>query len=175
MKFVIINHSRLPELEVFHGHATLLSCNPTMPFPIAFLFIEARTRGYWPDQPDRHLHVQRAKTPYALSLPPPSIIDETMAANASTVGRGAWSSAGASYDGKGTIHLSDPFANPKELEELMAGYRRLPTWKAAIVEGTSWAGTAEENIALYRREILAELESDCGMSSFSTGFGSRRG
>ena len=42
------------------------------------------------------------------------------------------------------------------IEELLAVTRVLPSWKACQVEGTSWAGTAQENIERYVSEIGVE-------------------
>lgn len=146
-----------------------------MPFPTAFLVMEARTRGFWPFQPDRDMKFQKAQTVAGLEISPSSSggsggterlnhlsggSGSGGAEDSDGGGGGAWSSTGAAFDGNDTIRLSNPFENPKELEKLVAGYRKLPNWKAAIIEGTSWAGTAEENIALYNNEILPELGFD---------------
>jgi len=52
---------------------------------------------------------------------------------------------------KPTITFIDPMANPSELEAIMRSARQQPNWKAAVIEGESWEGTAEENIVKYRQ------------------------
>jgi hypothetical protein len=48
-----------------------------------------------------------------------------------------------------TITFRDPITNPSELEAIMRSARQQPSWKAAVIEGESWEGTAEENTAKY--------------------------
>jgi len=45
---------------------------------------------------------------------------------------------------------TNPFANPAELRDLKRSFAQQPNWKAALVEGESWEGSAEENIAKWR-------------------------
>lgn len=143
-------------MKPFHGFATRLSPDdPHMPFPVAFLWMEARTRGFWPRKADRDLNLERAETFYTMSMP-----DKGTNENG-TISGASWSSAGITYDGNGILRLSNPFAaSANEWNALKAEYKKLPTWKAAIIEGSSWDGTAEENIALYRRDVLQESELD---------------
>ena len=51
----------------------------------------------------------------------------------------------------GAIIFRDPMANPSDFEELMRSSRQQPNWKATVIEGESWEGSAEENIAKYQR------------------------
>lgn len=39
--------------------------------------------------------------------------------------------------------------NEDVINEILAATRALPSWKACQLEGTSWTGTAEENIEKY--------------------------
>ena len=50
-----------------------------------------------------------------------------------------------------TIMFVNPMTNPSELEAVMRSARQQPNWKAAVIEGESWEGTAEENVAKYRQ------------------------
>jgi len=49
-----------------------------------------------------------------------------------------------------TFTPTDPFANPADLEALVASFPKQPSWKAAVREGETWDGTAEENIAKWQ-------------------------
>ena len=57
------------------------------------------------------------------------------------------------YDKKKTttITFRNPMTNPSELEAIMCSAHQQPSWKAAVMEGESWEGTAEENTAKYLR------------------------
>jgi hypothetical protein len=49
-----------------------------------------------------------------------------------------------------TFTPTNPFANPAELQAMKRSFVEQPNWKAAMVEGESWEGSAEENIAKWR-------------------------
>ena len=48
--------------------------------------------------------------------------------------------------------------NADVIADILAATRAMPSWKACQVEGTSWTGTAEENIQKYVSSIGAQ---DC--------------
>jgi hypothetical protein len=48
--------------------------------------------------------------------------------------------------------------NAAVIADILAAMRAMPLWKACQVEGTGWAGTAEENIQKYVSSIGAQ---DC--------------
>src|ERR1700733_8013654 len=48
--------------------------------------------------------------------------------------------------------------NADVISEILAATRAMPSWKACEVEGTSWAGAAEENIQKYDTSIGTEEE-----------------
>ncbi|KAF5386029.1 hypothetical protein D9615_002642 [Tricholomella constricta] len=50
-----------------------------------------------------------------------------------------------------SITFMDPMANPAELEAIMCSARQQPNWRAAMIEGETWEGTAIENIEKYNR------------------------
>ncbi|KAF5385962.1 hypothetical protein D9615_002648 [Tricholomella constricta] len=50
-----------------------------------------------------------------------------------------------------TITLVDPIANPAELEAIICSARQQPNWRAAMIEGETWEGNANENIEKYNR------------------------
>jgi hypothetical protein len=69
---------------------------------------------------------------------------------------------GSSASGKVFIP-TNPFANPTELQALKESFAEQPNWKAAVMEGTTWEGSADENAAKWRK--LNRIDDYC-----STGF-----
>jgi hypothetical protein len=115
-----------------------------------------RVRGFWPLCPDR-----------AITLPIPfaAWIDSPVQGGGVGVGAGAGAGAGAgdghhlrsrgpvpgsSTSGKVFIP-TNPFANPVALQALKDSFVKQPNWKAAVMEGTTWQGNADENAAKWRR------------------------
>jgi hypothetical protein len=50
-----------------------------------------------------------------------------------------------------TLLLTNPFENVAELETLKCDFAQQPNWKASLVEGESWEGTTDENIAKWHK------------------------
>jgi len=46
---------------------------------------------------------------------------------------------------------TNPFTNPVSLQALKKSFAKQPNWKAAIKEGTTWEGNADENAAKWRK------------------------
>jgi hypothetical protein len=178
-RFVLINQSQTKYLERFHGRAVSLNPNdPRTPFHGAFLIHEMRVRGRWPllrdrqiplpilwqswipdpnvkisqthdghgeDQEDDRMGeendstsdnssvVSSTPTPPSSSDHPPSHCDPNASGNFMT--------------------FTNPFSNPVELDSLKRSFAVQPNWKAAVVEGESWEGNAEQNTAKYRRLV----------------------
>lgn len=57
-----------------------------------------------------------------------------------------------------TIVFKNLMTNPSELEGIMRSAHQQPSRRAAVIEGESWDGTTEENIAKYLR-VLPPSES----------------
>lgn len=51
---------------------------------------------------------------------------------------------------------TNPFANPAELQSLKDSFSRQPNWKASVLEGETWEGTAEENVKKWQR-LMGDL------------------
>jgi hypothetical protein len=51
------------------------------------------------------------------------------------------------------IILSDPFKDPAHLETLKRSFALQPNWKAAMLEGQRFDGTADENIQRYKNLV----------------------
>ena len=45
----------------------------------------------------------------------------------------------------------NPFTNPASLKALKKSFAKQPNWKAAVMEGTTWEGNANENVAKWRK------------------------
>ncbi len=57
---------------------------------------------------------------------------------------------GSSASGKVFIP-SNPFTNPASLKALKQSFVKQPNWKAAVMEGTTWEGNADENAAKWHK------------------------
>ena len=49
------------------------------------------------------------------------------------------------------ITLTNPFADPAALQALKDSFAEQPTWKAAVIEGNTWDGNADESAMKWRR------------------------
>ena len=57
---------------------------------------------------------------------------------------------GSSVPGKMFIP-TNPFTDPAALQALKEFFAEQPNWKAAVREGTTWEGSADENAAKWRK------------------------
>jgi HNH endonuclease len=204
-RFVLINHSKTPGMEQFHGHAVRLRPDdPRAPFHGCFLFHEMRVRGHHPLCEDR---------PRTFPIQWQSWIPDNEWVDDDDVGSDGEGDGDDSHEGDGdgddsneddgdghsntgnnnghlrrtntvrnrqqaavsssspqrlglrydlspktprnadlpkTIILTNPFANPSQLESLKRNFSQQPNWTASLIEGESWEGTAEENIMKWR-------------------------
>ncbi|KAF8335494.1 uncharacterized protein EI90DRAFT_337948 [Cantharellus anzutake] len=156
-RFVFINHSQSEELEVYHGRAiNLPEYDDRLPFHGAFLFHEMRVRGHWPLYEDR-----------AIPLPISWVhwIDEggnrghSRRRRRGPDGRGHRGRARsrshrsrARSRGRGRGRGGDGYnQDPSALEALKKSFAEQPNWRASVMEGTSWEGSANENAAKWRK------------------------
>ena len=49
-----------------------------------------------------------------------------------------------------TFTPTNLFANPGKLRSIKHSFSQQPNWKAVIVEGETWEGTAEDNMEKWR-------------------------
>ena len=107
-----------------------------------------RVRGYWPHRGDR-------------AIPSPIAWVQWLddgdggrgGSNNETGGRLLRSHGpvpGSSASGKVFIP-KNPFTNPLALKGLKESFAKQPNWKAAVIEGTTWEGNADENAAKWRK------------------------
>ena len=171
-RFVLINHSGMPDLENYHGRAINLHAgDERLPFHGAFLFHEMRVRGHWPLCEDRVLPLT---TPWANWINPPGGNNRGRGhgcsrgrggggrgngrgRNDSNVSGPSGDTSGGRYnlrshDLSGKVFIpTNPFANPAALQALKDSFAKQPNWKAAVMEGTTWEGNADENAAKWRK------------------------
>jgi hypothetical protein len=151
-----------------------------MPFHGALLIHEMRVRGFWPFAEDREIllpipwqawiqndfgeqHQGSASGDMHegygfasdMMMPPCSAYNPHTAADNSQHQSSHHNNASAETPGaktvpRKTLIMTNPFANPAALEELKRSFAEQPNWKAAVVEGESWEGTAEANIQKWR-------------------------
>ncbi|KAF8342348.1 uncharacterized protein EI90DRAFT_2904177, partial [Cantharellus anzutake] len=180
-RFVLINHSQLEMLEVYHGRAINLSGNgDRLPFHGAFLFHEMRVRGHWPQRRDRAIPLPVSGVHWinddgdrGVSGSGHGDGDARRGRRGRGRGRGRGGNgynqgpgnneagggrllrsggpvAGSSASGKVFIP-TNPFTNPSALQALKESFAKQPNWKAAVREGTTWEGNADENAAKWRK------------------------
>jgi len=137
---VLINHSQIHDLEVYHGRPIYLDeCDDRLPFHDAFLFHEMRVRGYWPHRADR-----------AIPLPIPGVqwLDDGDGRNHG--GRGRGGRGGSNDENGGGHHLrshgpvpgssasgrmfipKNPFTNPAALKGLKEFLQNNPIGKLRL-------------------------------------------
>ena len=133
-------------MDADHSHA---------PFPATFLVHEQRVRGYWPFS---------RPSPIPPSNPFPKqdwiISDaEDVSAGENGGGEGSYSVAMKKEGSKTMCNLisssdTTSFALDAEtIDKIISASRKSESWKACVQEGTSWEGTAEENIVKYKGNI----------------------
>ncbi|KIL62950.1 hypothetical protein M378DRAFT_80363, partial [Amanita muscaria Koide BX008] len=160
-RFVFINHSRSEDLEVHHGKAINLDASDDrLPFHGAFLFHEMRVRGYWPLREDRAIPLPIRWVDWLTTDDDDDDDDGAGGGgdgdngDGSGRGRGLLRSRGpvpgSSASGKVFIP-SNPFINPASLKALKKSFAKQPNWKAAVMEGTTWEGNADENATKWRK------------------------
>jgi hypothetical protein len=161
-KFVFINYSGKNSLQEFHGKALAIDIRDKhAPFPSLFIIHEMRVRGFHPFQPvtpavqdpapwqDWILSdgvIDNASGYFKRDSPPDDGNDHTFAqpqpAGFPTMDVGGSSSGGRALE-----------LNANVIADILAATRAMPAWKACEMEGTSWTGTAAENIEKYVSSI----------------------
>ncbi|KAI0263011.1 hypothetical protein BC834DRAFT_971563 [Gloeopeniophorella convolvens] len=160
-KFIFINYSGDAEEQQYHGKVIALDNRDRhAPFPALFIIHEMRVRGFHPFRP---------LAPAVDDDPPWQdwILSDGVADASGALIRGCpkGSNFGSvapacaadiqlpqvqpptdsgSADGKTPLVL-----NQDVIADILAATRAMPSWKACMVEGMSWSGTAEENSQKY--------------------------
>ncbi|KIM41311.1 hypothetical protein M413DRAFT_27683 [Hebeloma cylindrosporum] len=159
-KYVYINFNRSPADTNHHGKAIHLNANDHhAPFPAALLIHEQLVRGLCPFNEEPY------DVPYIIPFQDWMIEDNC---NFRFAEGGNCNPFFNAIGNRGPANFAPP-APPNSSVGLAPGMRSLPpldqhnlqdilsatrasaSWKACVVEGTSWNGTAEENAEQYRR------------------------
>jgi len=160
-KYLFINSSGNRDYQSFHGKAVALDTRDRYaPFPSLFIIHEMRAPGFHPFTP------VAAEIPDVILWQDWVLSDGVFDASANTFIRdkprapppsqprnqqSGGSAGGVSLDGN-TLPLNDDV-----IAEILTVTRAMPSWKACQIEGTSWVGTAQENIEKYVSTIGAEI------------------
>ncbi|KAH8823148.1 hypothetical protein DL96DRAFT_1616802 [Flagelloscypha sp. PMI_526] len=162
-KFIFINHSQSPEFEEYHGKAILLDPdNRRVPFYTLFIIHECRVRGMNPFAADRPIEssfpyhnwtVRSSATSNNIEENPSTSDHRTLPLSQPSSAPQNNSSNEPSSSSAQFVTFTHPLASPEMLEEMVRRQRTENTWKACVMEGTSWEGTTQENIDKYSRLI----------------------
>jgi len=191
-RFCFVNHSQIPELEEYHGHAINLNADDSrLSFHGSFLIQEMRVRGRWPFRDDRPISLPiewqrwipapadpaaaadddkneqhgspdpakevatRDILPSAVvQMPPPDSGFSHQPLNEDT----SFSANPATPQQSRTVTPTNLFANPEKLSAMKRSFSQQPNWKAAVVEGETWEGTAEDNVEKWQGLVGENLE-----------------
>jgi hypothetical protein len=164
---VFINYSDQPDFRQFHGKAIALDINDRhVPFPSLFIIHEMRVRGFHPFQPlipdiPRVIQWQDwILSSGVLDIFSDSFIRKDPSDNDADndddnepipQDQPMMPIVGGTSSGGRTLAL-----NADVITEILAATYALPSWRACEMEGTSWVGTAEENIQKYVSSIGVE-------------------
>lgn len=162
-KFIFVNHSQTPEDEQLHGKAVFLNPdNHRVPFHTLFIVHECCVCGRWPFLSDgliddAFLFQDRIGIPVDGNLA--SKNTHTRPANIPTVTHtrtegtsslpSSLSQSQTAPSSSQFVTFTHPFSSPQILEEEVELLRDEPTWKACVMEGTTWNGSAQENTDKY--------------------------
>ncbi|PPQ67945.1 hypothetical protein CVT26_005825 [Gymnopilus dilepis] len=164
-KFVFVNYSNHSALAAFHGKAVALDIKDRYaPFPSLFIIHEMRVRGFNPFQPtdpdidgaswQDWVYSDRVLDNSSGSLKrdnPPNderTNDNSLSTQSQLQFKPTMTSAGRTSSGGRRMVL-----NEDVIADILTATRASPSWKACQVEGTSWTGTAEDNIQKYFRVV----------------------
>ncbi|KAI0252307.1 hypothetical protein BJV78DRAFT_1124842 [Lactifluus subvellereus] len=165
-RFVFVNYSGDSHLQQFHGKAIALDIDDHhAPFPSLFIIHEMRVRGYHPFEPT--VPIMPDEVPWQDWISSDGVIDSASGSFKRDKRRGnpnnntssqqqpqsqpTTMSAGGASSGGRKVEL-----NADVIADILAATHAMPSWKACQMEGTSWAGTAEENIQTYVSSIGVE-------------------
>ena len=99
-----------------------------------------RVRGFCPLREDRAINLPIERVAW--------LVDGGDGNN----GDGGVRGRGAVPDSSGKVFIpTNPFTNPVSLQALKESFAQQLNWKAAIKEGTTWEGNADENAAKWRK------------------------
>jgi hypothetical protein len=145
-------------MERWHGRAiNLREEDARLPFHGAFLVHEARVRGWWPFRADRPISLPIPWQQWDSDEDDNSDIQTDSDNSDPLPKRQPHKSFPTNPTPAGqqpkTFTPTNPFASPTELQSLKDSFSKQPNWKAAVLEGETWEGTAEENVNKWQRLV----------------------
>ena len=167
-KFIFVNYSGDPGLRKYHGKAIALDTKDyDAPFPSLFLLHEMRVRAFRPFSPLNP--AMPSDSPWQEWIESDGVLDHVSgsfkrdnlpdnSSNGSTSVLPQRQSLPAMTNGSDMCSGELPLEplNMDLIAEIVNATRAMPSWKACIracEEGSSWTGTAEENIQRYFSSI----------------------
>jgi hypothetical protein len=164
-RFVFINYADHSDLRQFHGKAIALDIRDShVPFPSLFIIHEMRVRGYHPFQPVSPSISH--DVPWQDWVTSDGVFDETSGSfkRAPPPHNGNDDNGGSAQTQLPTTSAGDTGSsaelrlelNSDVIAEILSATRAMPSWKACQMEGSSWTGTAQENIEQYVSSIGVE-------------------
>jgi hypothetical protein len=171
-KFVFVNHADEPWLQNFHGKAIAIDIRDShAPFPSLFIIHEMRVRGHHPfapavyDMPDdipwqdwllAEDLVNNIPNSFSFKRdrPPPTQPPPNPYSNNSSF-QGTTMNAGSASSNRRMVAM-----NADVISDILAATYAMPSWRSCQMEGTSWAGTGEENIKKHISSIGVQDKSN---------------
>ena len=157
---MFVNFSGTDSLWQFHGKIIGLDITDNhAPFPSLFIIHEMRVRGFHPfapvtpDIPTDVLWQDWVISDDIFNNTDGHFIQDNPSADNDT---------GAPAEPQTQLHPTTTSAPPGRqtlalntdvITDILAATHAMPSWKACQIEGTSWTGTAEENIEKYMSSI----------------------
>ena len=160
---MFVNYSERTSLQRFHGKAIGIDINDRhSPFPSVFIIHEMRVRGHHPFMPiapdlpvdplwqdwissDGVLQPDNVPGFFKRGQPPdPGNVDDDISEQPYLQYHPSTTNAGEASSGQHMLGL-----NAIVIDKILAATRASASWKACQMEGTSWDGTAQENIQKY--------------------------
>ena len=161
---MFINYSNTPELQPYHGKAIALDTRDRyVPFPSLFIIHEIRTRGFNPFEPvSPTISSDLSWQDWILS---DGVLDDVSGSfihdrppenGNNNIGGSAQTQPPTTSAGGGSSVGLTLELNSDVVADILSITRAMPSWKACQMEGTSWTGTAEENIQKYVSSVGVE-------------------
>lgn len=163
-KFIFVNYSGSPSLQKYHNKAIALDVSDRYAsFPSLFIIHEMRVRGYHPFQPiapdvsDNPLWQDWILSDGIFDNTSSSFIRESPPGdNKGDSGEGLPQPLTNAQNGDEILSGHTAGLNDDVIADILTATRAMPSWRACEIEGTSWAGTAEENIQKYAALVRSQ-------------------
>ena len=162
-KFVLVNYINEPTLQQFHGKAIALDIRDRhAPFASLFILHEMRVRGFHPTKPIEP--AMPDDIPWQDWILSDGVFDNATGFfkrdRPRDSGNNIYSAQSQPQFQPTTTTTGDVSSgergvpmNADVIADILAATRAMPSWKACQMEGTSWTGTAQENIERYVSSI----------------------